>query len=266
MKKSAYFSDLFFTFCVVFLVAIFIFRHFKLPLPISVILSAVLGLAGAYLLSLRLRKKQKIFALKKSEEEEKNSLFFYLCLLSEKARKKFLQIRLPFLLKMLNGEENDAAEMKDTEEKAQDEENFLRLGKYFFVPIFRFREITPDDVAEIYPFFEKEGSPVLLCDKLSESGKALCEKLSVQYLDGALLYKAFKDGDSLPNEYPIKTATPLKRKRRNICFSKSNSRRFLVCAAMLFISATFIPFPVYYITVGIICLTLSVLLRIFGYR
>lgn len=271
MKKSAYYSDLIFTFSLLFFIALFCLRYFNVPLLLTILISILFGGAGAYLLSLHLRKKQKIFALKKSEEEEKNSLLFYLCLISSEERAEFLHERLPFLLKMLDPNEEFPtnavlSQTPKTENATPTTTEELQLGKYKFFPLFYFREISPDDIAEIFPYLKDATAPVLLCDKISDSGKSLCEKLSVTYLDGALLYRALKDGDCIPSEYPIKTATPLKRKRRNVCFAKSNSRRFFTSGALLLASSVFIPYPIYYLVFGGLFLIISVLVRIFGYR
>ena len=266
MKKSAYYSDLIFTFSLLGFCALFCLRFFDVPLPFSLLLSLGFGLAAAYLLSVHLKKRDKIFALKKSEEEEKNSLCFYLSLCDDTEQTEFLRPRLPFLLSVLDGDSALSQETNEQTTDEKDEELSLRLCDRVFFPCFRFREVAADDIAILYPKLKQENSPVFLCNKLSEDGKKLCDKLSIPVVDGNLLYRAFKDNAAIPDEFPIKTATPIKQKRRNISFSKSNSKRFFSSGALLIVSSVFIPYPVYYLVFGGLLLITAVLVRIFGYR
>lgn len=263
MKKSAYYSDLIFTFSLVFFCVLFPLRYQRIPLFWALILSAFVAGFGAYLLSLRLRKKQKIFALKKSEELEKNDFMFYLCLISKQDQTEFLRPRLPFLLRLLADDNVDQAEEEDSATEATNEK-ILRLGEYAFLPFFKFQALTEDDIALAFTELKQEQTPVLLCNKLSPEGKLLVEKLSMQVLLGEEIYRAFKDNYAIPEEFPVKARNPVKQKRRSIFFSKSNSRRFFLCGVTLLFSSVFIPYPIYYLTVGIFLLSLSLLVRIFG--
>lgn len=260
MKKSAYYSDLIFTFSLLFFCALFPLRYWKIPLVFSVILSAGIGFAGAYFLSLRLKKKQKIFALKQSEELEKNDFMFYLCLISDGERREFLEPRLPFLLRLLNDTEASAV----VNETQKDNAEFLQLGEYAFLPFFRFQPLTEDDIANAFTRFKTHLKPVLLCNKLTNEGKILLEKLSIDVLLGEEIYRALKDNYALPQEFPVKAIKPIKQKRRNIIFAKSNSRRFFVCGLTLLFSSVFIPYSTYYLLVGLLLLGVSLYVRIFG--
>ncbi len=266
MKKSAYYSDLIFTFSLLGFCALFCLRFFDVPLPFSLILSIGFGFSAAYLLSVRLKKRDKIFALKKSEEKEKNFLCFYLSLCDDTERTEFLRPRLPFLLSVLDSDLSLPRATDKTSTNETEEEPSLRLCDRLFFPCFRFRELTADDIASAYPKLKQENAPVFLCDKISDDGKSLCEKLSISVLDGNLLYRAFKDNDAIPDEFPIHTATPIQRKRRNICFSKSNSKRFFLSGALVLLSSVFIPYPTYYLVFGSLLLLTALLVRIFGYR
>ncbi|MBE5752593.1 MAG: hypothetical protein E7343_00805 [Clostridiales bacterium] len=263
MKKSAYYSDLIFTFAFLGFCALFLLRYFKIPLIFSLILSVSFGLAGSYLLSLYLKKKRELFALKKSEEDEKESLCFYLKLATEEEIINFFKPILPFLLSLLNAPNttNEYAQKKDENNLSK-----LFLQGYAFFPIFKFNEITCDDIARFYPKLKQEPAPVLLFDKATLEAQSLIEKLGILNIDGNKLYKALKSNDSIPKEYPIKTAMPVKRKKRNIAFAKSNSKRFFSGGAMILASSVFIPYPAYYVISGCLLLLTSVFVRIFGYR
>lgn len=266
MKKSAYYSDLIFTFSLLFFCALFLLRYWKISLPFSILISAIFGGVGAYLLSLRLRKRQKIFALKKSEELEKNDFMFYLCLIPIEEQIEFLKSRLPFLLRLLKDEnsENSEQENPNIVQDAVQTTGIIRLDEYAFLPLFRFRPLTEDDIARAFSKLKTETSPVLLCNKLSAESKLLLEKLSIQVLLGEEIYRAFKDNYALPEEFPVKTATPIKQKRRSVFFAKSNSRRFFTCGIMLLLSSVFIPYPIYYLSIGVLLLAIALLVRIFG--
>ncbi len=214
---------------------------------------------------MHLKKKRVLFALKKSEEEEKNSLCFYLKLVTKEERNEFFKTRLPFLLSVL--ESPPIAPKNATNEKNDDENSdILFLQGYTFFPLFKFSEITSDDVAQFYPKLNQKSSPVLLFDQATPDAQALIEKLGILNIDGNTLYKALKANDAIPEEFPIKTVTPVKRKRRNIAFAKSNSKRFFSGGAMILASSVFIPYPAYYVISGFILLFTAVLVRIFGYR
>lgn len=260
MKKTAYYSDLLFAFSLSSFCVLFILRYFKIPLVLSCILAVVCGLTASFLLFLLLNKKRKLFALKKSEEAEKEALFLYLALATEQERVAFFQPRLPFLLKELPQENVD-------EQPRQNQTlGILFLQGYAFFPLFLFREITSDDVANLYQSFKSCSASILLGDKFSLDAQTLAKRLGVRFFDGNEVYRALKKHDAIPKDFPIKTTTPIKRKRRNIAFAKSNSRRFFSSGAILLASSLFIPYSAYYIAVGCVLLITAVLVRIFGYR
>jgi hypothetical protein len=274
MKKSAYYSDLIFLFSFLLFCGVFVLRFFGVPLLFSLVLSAIPATFGSYLLSLHYKKKQKIFALKKSEEVEKADLFFYLCLAPTQEKFAFLRPALRVFSSSLQDDEKsfDKQDVPDdvpsstSKEETTAEPPFLFHAQYAFLPVFKFREISADDVGALYPVFKDEQFPVLLCDKISDEGKDLCTKLSVRLIDGPLFYRLLKDAELIPSEYPVKIAPPIKRSRRRISFSKSNSRRFFSAGATLLFCSLFIPYPVYYLIFGGLFLVLSLIVRVFGYR
>lgn len=261
MKKTAYYSDLFFAFSLSGFCALFVFKFLGLKLMLALIPSIIFGLLCAFALSIRLRKKQRVFALKKSEEQEKENLFFYLRLAEPTEIKCFLEPRLPLLVHKLLGEfEHPVLENQIAPAGA-----IVSEGVCFY-PLFAFRELTPDDIAAAIKSLQNIPNSVLLCDKLSPDAIALCEKLSLKTAQGDFVYKTLKDGGVIPSEFPLKLNAPKKTSRRAICFAKSNSKRFLKSGMLLSVYSFFTPYSIYYAVVACLFFTISLFIRIFGYR
>lgn len=261
MKKSAYYSDLFFTFSLTAFCALFLLRFLGVGLLLSLLPSTALGTLSAFLLSVRLKKRQQVFALKKSEEQEKETLFFYLGLAEQTEIKTFLEPRLPLLSKTLSRESEEPS-LENQPAPA----GTIPCDGFFFLPLFLFRELNADDIANSAKALRGLPNAVLLCDKLSKDGVTLCEKLSLKTIQGDFIYRVLKDGDSLPKELPLKLNAPKRISRRALCFAKSNSKRFFKSGILLSFCSFFTPYSVYYTVVACLFFTLSAFVRIFGYR
>lgn len=261
MKKSAYYSDLFFVFSLSSFCLLFLLRFLGVGLFLSLLPSAVFGCLCAFLLSVRLRKKQRVFALKKSEEQEKENLFFYLGLADPTEVRTFLEPRLPLLSKTLSKEYETPLEVSQPAPAGT-----IPCEGHFFLPLFLFRELNADDVVSAAKTLRALPNAVLLCDKLSEDSLTLCEKLSLKTMQGDFIYRVLKDGNELPTEFPLKLNAPKRVSRRAVCFAKSNSKRFFKSGVLLSFCSFFTPYSVYYTIVALLFFTLSALIRIFGYR
>lgn len=259
MKKSAYYSDLFFAFSLTSFVSLFILRFLGVKLFLAIPPCLCLGVACAILLSFQLKKKQKIFTLKKSEELEKNALFFYLCLANPTEVFEFFKPRLSLLIPNL---ENDKA--NHNENYPHETELLFYQGRYFFSK-FLFREVTPDDIVEIIQKSRDVSNLVLLCDRLSKEGQELCNKLSFTVLQGDEIYRKLKDSDGLPQNLPLNTPIP-KITRRQLCFAKNNSKRFFKSGILLSVCSFFTPYSIYYAVTACVFFLVSILVRIYGYR
>lgn len=258
MKKSAYYSDLFFAFSLSAFCALFLLRFWGVKLLIAIFPSLAFGLLCSALLAMKLRKKQKVFALKKSEEEEKERLFFYLRLAERDEAIDFLQARLPYLTADLK--RNQHAEPLSTPS------GVIEYDGFQFFPRFSFSELTPDDIANAVKLLRALPNPVLLCDKLSETAQGLCEKLDLQVIQGNELYRKFKDANCLPEEFPLKLLPQKRLSRRAVCFAKSNSKRFFKSGILLSACSFFTPFSIYYAVAAFVFFAVAALVRIFGYR
>ena len=261
MKKSAYYSDLFFVFSLTAFCALFLFRFLGVWLVIAVFPSLIFGGICAFLLSIFFKKKQHVFALKKSEEQEKENLFFYLGLAEQTEIKNFLAPRLPILIKNLSFELESIPKGSQSAPAGT-----IVCEGYFFLPIFLFRELTPDDVANVIKALRGLPNAILLCDKLSKETIEFCEKLSLKTIQGDFLYRTFKDENLLPKELPIKLIQPKRNNHLSICFAKTNSKRFFKSGIALSVCSFFTPYSVYYTIFACLFFSLSVLIRVFGYR
>ncbi|MBR2341757.1 MAG: hypothetical protein IKA72_05060 [Clostridia bacterium] len=261
MKKSAYYSDLFFAFSLSAFCLLFILRFLGVRLIVALFPSILLGAACAFLLAVRLRKKQRVFSLKKSEEKEKENLFLYLGLAEPEEIKEFLEPRLPLLAKKLCTEFEEVA-IKNQPAPA----GTITCEGFFFLPLFLFRELNADDVACAAKSLRGLQNAVVLCDKLSLDAITLSEKLCLQTIQGNFLYRVLKDENVLPKEFPLKLNTPKRTSYRALCFAKSNSKQFFKSGVLLSAYSFFTPYSIYYTAVACLFFTLSIFIRIFGYR
>ena len=83
MKKSAFLSDILFTFFLVWIVTLCLFRHLKLPLIASFFLAVVCGLLCACAHAAILQSKRKTLLLKRSDAALKQKLSMHLALLGD---------------------------------------------------------------------------------------------------------------------------------------------------------------------------------------
>ena len=236
MRKSAFYSDVLFSFLLGFFPALFYFRFLRLHLVLSLILAFVLGLATATLFILFSKKRQKKLFLKKSEETEQENFICYLSLLSNEKQRDF----------------------------------FKEIGQYLNsertpCPLFKFRALTRDDIAEWYSSYTEQTAPVLLCSRLEEDSSTLLKRLNIPAMEGVEIYRILKENNRLPTERFLENK-PQKKHFKKLCFAKSNSKRFLSGGVLILFSALFIPYPIYYIICGICLLLTALFVRIFGYR
>lgn len=112
----------------------------------------------------------------------------------------------------------------------------------------------------------KTGKPkTILCSKIEENAYKLCQKLGIQVQAGDEVYALFKEKNALPSSYLGEESTEKKYGRRvRLWFSRANAKGFLVCAALLLLTALISPFPYYYLVFGSLLLLTSVVVRIFG--
>ncbi len=248
MKKSAYISDILFTF---FLTAIFtlcLFRYLKISMALSILLAVVCGALSATIIGVWQGSKRKHVFLKKSDETLKNKLLLHLCLLSDERKSALF-----YNLLRQTGEVKRIGKLR-----LVDENNF-----YFL--LFRFLPVSPDDIATLTRL-KTHKQKIVFCNEIDENALRLCARMNVKVCDGDEIFRLLRDKNALPEKYLGDSENDKKRKIHfKLCFSKRNSRRFFVGGALILLTSLLTPFPYYYLISGTALLIVAVCVRVFGY-
>ena len=247
MKKTAFLSDVVFAFSIAFLVSVCFFRYLKFPLPVAALLSLLCGGLAAIGSGAWMQRKRKRFLLRKSDELQKRKLLTHLCLLSNEKQTEF------FLRVFSKEQAQRISALKiATETNA------------YFIKI-RFSPVTADEIAAIARW-KTAKEKILLCAVIDEDAKTLCERLFIQVYTENDVYALVRQAGAMPQTFLGETDFSKKGKRKlRLCFSKRNSRQFLVGGALLLLSSLYSPFPTYYLIFGSILTLCSLFIRIFGY-
>lgn len=250
MKRSALISDILFSFFVANLTTLFLFRYLKIRLSLAIILAGLCGLLFAAATAAWLQSKRKSVFLKRSDEAQKEKLLFHLAYLSDEAKTDFFLKRL----------QDDASQSK----------RFGKLRLYtseqFYWLRFTFSPVTAD---EIFSFnrWKTDKEKVLLCNKIEDNAYALAQRFQIRVVTGNEVYAMLKERNALPKSYSEEETAEIKRQRRlRLWFSRKNAKPFLISAALTLATALVSPFPKYYLIFGFGLLTVSVFIRIFGYK
>ncbi len=248
MKKSAFFSDIIFTFFLSSLFTLCVFRYLRLSLSSALILSVVCGLLAAGAVGALLQSKRKTLFLKKSDEREKERLLTHLSLISDEEKTKYFQKAFSKL----------GASVRRS--------GALRLfsDDAFYFLRFHFAPVTADEVANAARW-KTAKTKRLLCSEIEENAASLCKQLGIELWTGEKIYAALKENGALPTEYRGKENAQTKGNRKAwIRFPKRNAKAFSSGGALLLVSSLFTPFPYYYLVFGSLLLLSSIIIRIFG--
>lgn len=249
MKKSAFVSDVIFAFAVSFLLSLCLFRYLQIGLWLSFFLALACGLLTAAAAVAILRVKRKHFFLKRSDEAQKEKLLLHLALLSDNEKTEFF-------LKFLS--------LNEHAQKFGQLRIFTKTAFYFLN--FNLLPVNADDIAK-YSRLKTGKQKILLCSKIEEPAFALCSRLSIQVKTGEEIYALLKKANALPESFLGEENADKKHKRRlRLWFSRRNSKRFLVAAALVLATSVLTPFSYYYWLFGASLLLASVFVRIFGYE
>lgn len=248
MKKSAFISDVLFSF---FLSAVFtlcLFRYLRLSMPVALLLCFLCGLLSAMGIGALLQAKRKTLFIKQSEESQKERLLTHLALLSDEQKTNYF--------KQIFSREGEVKRFSRLR---------LATDNAFYFLFFRFSPVTADEVASVSRL-KTAKEKVLLCNRIDEGAKLLCSKLNIRLQTGESVYKTVKEAGALPQTYLGEEKKQNKRRRRlRLCLAKSNARRFLVGGTLILLTSLFTPFPYYYFITGGALLVIALLVRIFGY-
>ena len=250
MKKSAFLSDIIFTFFLVWIVTLCLFRHLKTPLIAALVLAVVCALLSAFAHAAILQSKRKTTLLKRSDAALKEKLSMHLSLLGDEEKTKLFTTALSGL---------ESAPVKRVGKLRLQSQTRL----YFLC--FRFAPVTTDDVAR-YSRYPNSKQKTLLCERIEESALELCRRLHIEVQAGDFAFELLRSQNALPETYLCDELPKDKRKHRLLlCFARSNAKRFLTSATLILLLSLITPFPYYYLVFGGILIVAALFIRIFGY-
>lgn len=250
MKKSALISDIIFTFFLVWIVTLCLFRHLSVSLILSLFLAAVCGLLSACAHAALLQSKRKTLLLKRSDTALKEKLSMHLALLGDEEKTQLFAAALSAL---------ENANVKRVGKLR------LQSEKRLYFLCFRFAPVTTDDVAR-YSRFLSGKQKTLLCERIEESALELCGRLHIEVRAGDFAFGLLRSQNALPETYLCDEPKKDKRKRRlHLCFARSNAKRFLTSAILVLLLSLITPFPFYYLVLGGVLIVAAIFIRIFGY-
>jgi len=217
-------------------------------MPVAILLSLVCGGIAAFGVGALSQNKRKRLFLQREEETQKSKLLTHLSLLSDAKKTAF------FL--SVFSQQNATQRFGPLKLTNAEAFYFLKL---------RFAPVTADDIAGISRL-KTSKQKILLCNLIDEDAKRLCERLNIRIWTGNEIYSLIKSANALPERFLGEPTPQNKRKiRLRACFSKRNSRRFLVGGCLLLLSSLITPFPYYYLVFGSVLLLTAIVIRIFGY-
>ena len=244
MKKSAFISDILFTFFLVGIFTLCLFRYLRFPLSAAALLSGLCGALAAVAIGMTLFLRQKNMLSKKSDELQKQKLLLHLALLPDKEKTELF-------CRALDG-------------RAFGKLRFLAQDKAYLIR-FTLAPLSADAVAEasrVKTAFPK----AVLCAEAEESAVRLCARLGIELKTGEYSYSLLKNANALPTQY-LGDEQPEKKmkKRLHFCFARRNAKRFFTGGTLILLTSLISPFPLYYLIFGSVLLVVSAVIRIFGY-
>lgn len=273
MKKSAFISDLIFTFFITAVLSVCLLRYLKFPLPLAAIFSLLIAFVAVLPVWLFLDRKRRQSLLLKKEETEQEKLLLQLALSSDKKNAEYLSSLLnndgffSALFPAPEGTDESAPSQKTVTVTAFSSLQAVETPEAILFPLFSMRPTDGDKIAEIIRV-QTDKKKRLFCGELSPEAQRLCRDFSIAVIDGKALYRLLKDHALLPEHYAYEPTPPPKKReqKKRLWFAKTNCRPFLISGTLLLISSLLTPFPFYYLIGGSFLLLASVLVRVFGYR
>ena len=250
MKKTALISDLIFTFFIVFLFTLCLFRYLQTSLWLACLLALLCGGLATCAVGALLQNKRKYFFLKKSDEAQKQKFFLHLALLPDNKKQDFF-------CDVFSTEDDKATPCGNMRICTEKEMYFLQFS------------LSPVTADRLLPAarLRTDKRKVLLCFRMEEEALELCRLVGINIKTGNEIYALVKKANAIPERFlgddlPEKT----KKRRLQLWFSKSNSRRFLTGGALILLTSLLTPFSYYYLVFGSLLLLVAVFVRIFGYE
>ncbi len=250
MKKSAFISDIIFTFFTVALFSLCLFRYQRIDLPLAFFLACICGVLASGAIGAIIQHKRKYHFLKKSEEALKQKLSLHLALLSDEQKTEFFKN----VLANENGEPNRFGRLR------------LASDKEFYFLQFTLAPVSADQIAA-FSRLKTNKEKILLCLDIDNQARALCKQLQIQIKTAEDVFILVKSKNKLPEHF-LGDTLPMRRRDRliKISFAKSNSRRFLVSGSLILLTSLITPFSYYYLIFGTLLFLTALFVRIFGYE
>ena len=246
MKKTAFLSDILFTFFTAFLLSTVLFRFLGVGFSLALFLSIPCGILTAMGVGAYLLHRRKRYFLKRSDEALKNKLLTHLSLLNDERKTNFFRDLFP-----------------ESETRRSLLKIFTNDAVYFLA--FHFAPVNQDEVAS-FARLKTSKRKIIFCGEIEERALSLCLRLSIEVQTGESVFRFVQKNNALPEVF-LGEETPVNKRKRKfrLCFAKTNARRFFVSGALVVLASFFTPFPIYYWLFGVVLLTASAVIRIFGY-
>ncbi len=250
MKKSAFISDIIFTFFLVGIVALCLFRHLKIALIPAFLLAVLCGVLAATAFAALQQNKRKAFLLSRSDAALKEKLFLHLALLGDSEKTELF-------IAALAAEDNTEIQKLDS--------LCLQSDERIYFLFFRFSPVTQDEIATVARR-QTDRQKTLVCSQIEESALTLCNRLSIDVRTGDYAFRLLKAQNALPDKFLCDEVPKNNRARKlRLCFARSNAKRFLTSGALILLFSLFTPFSYYYLAFGSVLLLAALFIRIFGY-
>lgn len=261
MKKSAFISDVIFTFFAGALFALCLFRYLGASFFAAVALGVVCGVLLAAAFAAYRQSRRKIVFLKRSDEAQKEKLLLHLALLSDDAKTDFFRNAFS---------ERSPTNKPLPQDVAQPVRRFGKLRLHtpneFYFLHFRLQPVTADEVAALSRLSTGK-QRTLFCAAIEDGALALCKTLGIAVQTGDEVYRYLKQNDKLPEVYLGEPPREEKRRRRlRLCFSQDSAKRYLTAGGLLLLSSLLSPFPRYYLLFGFVLLLFALLARVLGHE
>ncbi len=248
MKKSAFISDLLFTFLLTSVFFLCLFRYLGSSLLLSFLFASLCGVIATLGVGALGQSKRKRQSFTRFESTQKDKLLAHLSLLSDAQKTTLFQNVL--------SKTSPVQRFSPLRLTGENTLYFLKL---------RFSPVCADEIAALSRV-KTAKEKVLLCNFIEEEAKTLCETLNIRVWTGNEVYALVKNADALPERYLGEPTPKNKRQiRLRLCFAKRNSRRFLTGGCLILLTSLVTPFPYYYLIFGSILLLIALFVRIFGY-
>jgi len=233
-------TDSLFAFAVSAILALCVFRYFRLPYAPTIIAAVLIGIAFAAPTFFILSSIRGKSSLARSEEKEKNKLMLHLALLKQE--------EILYILCSMRGITHNIGYFY-----AVDKSEVL-------YPIFTVEQLSAEKIAEVVKEFPPE-KLTIFCNALTPAASKLCRDLKIKIVSGEDVYSEMKKKNLLPEKYIGDLGKRSFREKFSQATAKTNSRPFILGGLGLMIFSMFTLFPTYYLISGIILLAFGVIIR-----